>query len=145
MRRATVPVVLTISLIAAAAAAAATVRIHFTDKIRGAAISATQSAYKVHDSHFGSGAGIQTVKINSSGNGGTDSEKSYFGNATLTSRGTFKLGAPNAQGLAPLSGSGRDVSGTGRARGFTSTYTYRGTYNVKTGVFVVELTGVYRR
>jgi hypothetical protein len=144
MRRGTVPAVLVASLLTVAAAAAATTGFHFTDRITGAAINATQSAYVVHDSHFGNGAGLQTVKINSAGTGGTDRETSYFGNATLTSRGSFRIGAPNAQGIAPLTGSGRDVRGTGRAKGYTSTYTYRGTYDTKTGVFKVKLTGTYR-
>ena len=115
--------------------------VHFTDTVVGAAISATQSAYKAHDSVFGSGAGVQTVKVSSAG--GTDSEITYYGNASANSKGTFKIGTPDANGIAPLTGSGHDVSGTGKAKGLTSTYTYTGTYNTKTGAFKVKLTGTY--
>jgi hypothetical protein len=42
-----------------------------------------------------------------------------------------------------LTGSGHDVSGTGKANGLRSTYTYCGTFNTKPGVFSVTLTGSY--
>jgi hypothetical protein len=123
------------------ASAAGKRHVHFTSKVVGAGISASQSAYKIHDSHFGNGAGVQTVKV--TGAGGTDTEISYYGNATARSKGTFTLGTPDANGIAPLTGSGRDVGGTGRAAGLKSTYTYTGTYNTKTGMFTVTLTGTY--
>jgi hypothetical protein len=123
------------------ASAAAKRHVHFTNTVVGAAISGTQSAYKVHDSVFGNGAGVQTVKV--SGSGGTDREITYYGNASARSKGTFKIGKPDANGIAPLSGSGHDISGTGKAQGIRSSYTYSGTYNTKTGMFKVKLTGTY--
>jgi hypothetical protein len=123
------------------ASAAAKQHRHFTTTIVGAAISNTQSAYKAHDSVFGNGAGVQTIKP--SGSGGTDSEITYYGNASAKSKGTFKIGAPDANGNAPVTGSGHDVSGTGKAKGLKSSYTYTGTYNAKTGMFKVKLTGTY--
>ena len=123
------------------ASAAAKRHVHFTTTIAGSAVNATQSAYKAHDSVFGSGAGVQTVKL--SGAGGTDSEITYYGNASAKSTGTFKIGTPDTNGIAPLTGTGHDVSGTGKAKGLKSTYTYTGTYNTKTTVFKVKLTGTY--
>ncbi len=123
------------------ASAAGRRHVHFTTTIVGAAISGTQSAYKAHDSTFGDGAGVQTVKL--SGAGGTDSEVTYYGNAAAKSKGTFKIGTPDANGIARLTGSGHDISGTGKAKGLKSTYTYTGTYNTKTSVFKVKLTGTY--
>ena len=123
------------------ASAAGNQRVRFTSKVTGAGISANQSTYKVHDSHFGTGAGVQTVVVK--GSGGTDSEITYYGNATARSKGTFKIGKPDASGVAPLTGSGHDFSGTGKARGLKSTYTFSGTYNTKTSVFHVTLTGTY--
>jgi hypothetical protein len=123
------------------ASAAAKRHVHFTNTVVGAAISANQSAYKVHDSVFGNGAGVQTVKV--SGAGGTDSEITYYRNASAKSKGKFKIGTPDANGIAPLTGSGHDISGTGKAKGVKSTYTYTGTYNTKTGVFKVKLSGTY--
>jgi hypothetical protein len=125
------------------ASAAAKKHVHFTAKVVGAQISATQATYKIHDSLFGNGAGVQTVKLNATGTGGTDTETTYYGNATAKSRGTFTLGAPDANGILTVTGSGHDVSGTGRAKGLTSTYTYAGTINSKTLVLTVTLRGTY--
>lgn len=123
------------------ASAAAKRHVHFTSTVVGAGISANHSAYTIHDSHFGNGAGVQIVKVK--GSGGTDTEISYYGNATAKSKGSFQLGAPDANGIATLTGSGHDVSGTGKAAGVKSTYTYTGTFNTKTGIFKVTLTGTY--
>ena len=142
MRRALLAIVVIASLsVPVMASAAGKKHVHFTSKARGAGLSATQSAFKVHDSHFGNGAGVQTVKV--SGSGGTDTEITYYGNATARSKGTFKIGTPNAKGIAKLTGSGHDIGGTGKARGLKSTYTYSGTYNTKNGVFSVTLIGTY--
>jgi hypothetical protein len=123
------------------ASAAGKRHVHFTSKVVGAGISANQAAYKIHDSHFGNGAGVQTVKVN--GLSGSDTEITYYGDATAKSKGTFTLGTPDANGIATLTGSGHDVSGTGKAAGLRSTYTYTGTFNTKTGMFNVRLTGTY--
>jgi hypothetical protein len=124
------------------ASAAGKRHIHFTSKIVGAGISASKAAYRIHDSHFGNGAGVQTITVK--GSGGSDTEITYYGNATARSKGTFKLGTPDANGIAPLTGSGHDIGGTGRATGLRSSYTYSGTFNTKTSVFKVTLTGTYR-
>src|SRR5437763_194811 len=80
------------------ASAAGKKHIHFTTKVVGAQISATQAAYKAHDSVFGNGAGVQTIKLK--GSGGSDSETTYYGNAAANSKGTFKVGTPDASGVA---------------------------------------------
>ena len=67
----------------------------------------------------------------------------YYGNATARSKGTFKIGKPGANGIAKLTGAGRDIGGTGKAKGLKSTYTYSGTYKTMNGVFSVTLTGTY--
>jgi hypothetical protein len=131
---------LTIPMVALAAAKR---HVHFTAKVVGAGISATQSTYKLHDSVFGNGAGVQTIKLNATASGGTDTETTYYGNATAKSKGTFKLGAPDANGILTVTGSGHDVSGTGLAKGLKSTYTYSGTINSKTSVIKVTLKGAY--
>jgi len=142
MRRALLAIVAIAGLsIPVTAFASGKKHVHFTSKVQGAGFSASQSAFKVHDSHFGNGAGVQTVKA--SGSGGTDSEITYYGNATARSKGSFKIGTPNANGIARLTGSGRDISGTGKANGLRSTYTFSGTYDTKNGVFSVTLTGTY--
>lgn len=142
MRRALLAIIAIAGLsIPVIASAAGKRQIHFTTKVTGAPISANQATYKVHDSHFGDGAGVQTVTVK--GSGGTDTETTYYGNASARSRGKFKIGTPNANGIAPLTGSGHDIGGTGRAKGLKSSYTYRGTYDTKTGQFTVTLAGTY--
>jgi hypothetical protein len=135
-------VAIAVMAIPAIASATGKRHIHFTSKVVGAGISANQSAFKIHDSHFGDGAGVQTIKV--SGSGGTDTEITYYGNATARSKGTFTLGTPDANGIASLTGSGHDIGGTGKAAGLKSTYTYSGTFNTKTGVFKVKLVGTYK-
>jgi hypothetical protein len=142
MRRALIALVAIAGLsIPVVASAAGKRHIKFTDKIVGNSIGGTQAAFKVHDTHFGNGAGVQTVKL--SGLNGTDSEVTYYGNASLKSKGSFTVGAPDASGIATITGSGHDVSGTGKAKGVSSSYTYAGTLNTKTGVFTVTLKGTY--
>jgi type II secretory pathway pseudopilin PulG len=113
--------------------------LHFTTQVTGAQISATQAVFKVHDSRMGDGAGIQNAKI--TGVNGTDSEITYYGDASASSKGKFKIGTPNAQNIASVTGSGKDVSGTGKLKGFKSNYTYTGTFNTHTLVYKVTITG----
>lgn len=77
MRRALIAIIAIAGLSMPVVAAAAGKRhIHFTTKIVGAGISANQATYKVHDSQFGDGAGVQTMTVN--GSGGTDREITYY-------------------------------------------------------------------
>ena len=112
---------------------------HFTETITGAQISGTEAVFKIRDSRIGRGAGDQLVKM--SGLGGTDTETTYYGDASAKSNGSFKLGAPDSNGNSQLTGKGHDTSGTGKLKGFKSTYSYTGTFNTKTLVFTAVLKG----
>jgi len=112
------------------AAAANRRSFHFKEGLSGAQISATEAVFKIHDSRVGNGAGVQTVKLN--GLSGSDKEIIYYKNATAMSHGTFTLSAPDASGISKLTGKGTDTNGTGKLKGFTSTYTYSGTFNINT-------------
>jgi hypothetical protein len=114
--------------------------VHFTDTATGAAISAKVTVYKIHDSVAGNGAAVQKI-TQLSATGGTDVTKVYYGNATATSRDTFTLSAPDANGIITITGHGHDVSGTGKLSHITSTYTFTGTYDPKTTITHVKLTG----
>ena len=135
------PMALMLAIAAPAAPAAAKRRVHFVDAAVGAQITATQAVFKVRDSVFGVGAGIQTVKLN--GSRGTDTTTTYYGNASATSKDAFTIGTPDANGNAKITGSGHDVAGTGRARGLKSSYTFAGTFNTKSLVYRVTLKGTY--
>jgi len=124
---------------AGSAGAAKTKTFHFTETTTGAQISATE-AFKIHDSRVGDGAGIQIVKLN--GLAGTDKETTYYRGASAKSHGSFLIGTPDANGISKLTGKGRDTGGTGKLHGFTSKYTYTGTFNTKRLVFQVVIKGV---
>ncbi len=132
-------VILAMTVLAGGAGAAKTKTFHFTETSTGAQISATEAVFKIHDSRLGNGAGDQFVRLN--GMAGTDTETTYYANGTATSHGSFTLGAPDANGVATLTGQGQDTGGTGQLRGFRSKYTYTGTFNYKTLVFTLVIKG----
>ena len=113
----------------------------FTDVADGAQLTPTTAAFKVHDSRLGNGAGFQVVKLDKTGLAGTDQEHTYYGNASAVSKGSFKLSVPDANGISTITGKGQDIGGTGKLKGFKSTYTYSGTFNTKTLVYHVVLKG----
>ena len=133
------PVIVAAGVLAGGAGAAKPRTFRFTETITGAQISGTEAVFKVHDSRIGRGAGDQLVKV--SGLGGTDTETTYYGDASAKSNGSFKLGAPDSNGISQLTGKGHDTSGTGKLKGFKSTYSYTGTFNTKTLAFTVVLKG----
>ncbi|MDQ2895089.1 MAG: hypothetical protein M3Y09_05505 [Actinomycetota bacterium] len=128
------------AVLAGSAGAAKTKTFHFTETTTGAQISATEAVFKIHDSRVGDGAGIQIVKLN--GLAGTDQDTTYYRGASAKSHGSFLIGTPDANGIAKLTGKGQDTGGTGKLNGFTSKYTYTGTFNTKTLVFQVVIKGV---
>jgi hypothetical protein len=145
MRRAIVGVLALagLALVLAGPAWAKKKSVHFTGKATGAQISGTEAVFKYRDSYFGAGAGVQKLKLNATLTAGTDTTTTYYGDATAGSRDTFKISKPNAQGSATFTGSGHDVSGTGKAKGLHSSYTISGTVNFKTLVFTFALKGTY--
>ena len=124
------------------AGAKGTRSVKFTDTVVGASISDTQSAMSLHDSRLGNGAAVQTIKVTPTG--GTDTTVAYFKSGSATSTDTFTIGQADANGNAPLTGSGKDTKGTGKLKGMTSTYTFSGTYNINTTRFTVKLVGTYK-
>lgn len=142
-----------IALTAAALAAAAAIpalaasgakhkTVHFTETLVGAGINKTQSVYKVHDSVQGNGAAVQTV-TSSNSKGGTSTVVSYYRHGSTTGTADFKFGTPQ-NGVLPLTGSGRTTGGTGSDKGVHSTYTFKGTYDSKTSIVHVTVTGTSR-
>ena len=105
--------------------------VHFTDTVVGAAISPTEAVLKVHDSVVGDGAGVQRI-TGLTATGGTDVTTIYYRGATAVAHDTFKLSAPDANGIITVTGTGKDVSGTGKFRHLRSTYTFTGTFRTPT-------------
>lgn len=131
------------ALVASAATGATRYRtVSYTGTVVGSQISATQAAFKYHDSVYGDGAGVQTTTLN--GNAGSDKEVVYYGKGSAKAVDTFTLGTPDANGIVPITGKGKDIGGTGRLKGVTSTFTFSGTIDSNTGVFKVTLKGTYK-
>jgi hypothetical protein len=114
--------------------------VHFTDIVDGAAISAKEAVLKVHDSVAGDGAGVQRI-TSLAATGGTDVTTIYYRGATAVAHDTFTLSAPDADGIVTVTGTGKDVSGTGRFRHIRSTYTFTGTFDSKTMISHTKVTG----
>jgi len=76
---------------------------------------------------------------------GTDTATTYCANGVSKTKDKFKLSALNAQGISMITGSGKCVGGTGVHKNETCTYTFNGTYNTKTTVANLKITGTDTR
>jgi hypothetical protein len=98
----------------------------------------------VENSLDGDGATVAKVTLN--GNGGTDTATRYTANGVLKGAEEFTLGAPDASGMVPITGSGKCVKGgTGAYKGEKCNYTFTGTLNPNTNVVALNITGTTTR
>jgi hypothetical protein len=141
-----------IGLVVAAAAvgsavAAKTRTIHFTETSLGAQIlsrgSYSESAFKITSSVDGNGAGVSVRRINGTAFPvrGSDTTTTYFANGVSTGKDTWTVGVPNAKGISVITGSGKCTGGTGYHKRVKCSYTLKGTYDTKTTITAVKLTG----
>jgi hypothetical protein len=91
----------------------------------------------------GDGASVTTITLN--GNTGTDTSILYQANGVGRYKETFTLGAPDASGMIPFTGSGTCTGGTGVHKHEKCSYTYTGTQNLQTTVFHLKITGTTTR
>jgi hypothetical protein len=123
----------------------------FTATATGATIQSKGAnyvaAYAIHSSADGNGAGVQKGTISGSKFPltGKATQTEYFKNATLVLKATFKIGTLNSREIAPLSGSGSCLTGTGADKGETCKFTITGMYNEKTTVASLKLKGTYEK
>jgi hypothetical protein len=123
----------------------------FTQTDLGAQISARGKSfvavYRVVSSLDGTGASIQRGSVTGTTFplSGTDTTTTYFANGVGKSKDQYKLSAVNAQGISTITGSGKCVSGTGVHKTEKCKYTFAGTYNPKTTVAHVKVTGTDTR
>jgi hypothetical protein len=145
-----VGLVVAVSFASAGAAATKHARA-FTQTDLGAQISMNgtsfQTAYKVTDSLDGSGASVQTGKVSGTAFplSGSDSDIAYFANGVGRTKDTFKLGTPDANGISAITGHGKCVGGTGIHKTEKCSYSFTGTYNTKTTIAKVKVTGTVTR
>ncbi len=91
----------------------------------------------------GDGASVTTITLN--GNIGTDTSILYHANGVGRFKEAFTLGAPDANGMIPFTGSGQCTGGTGVHKHEKCSYTYAGTENPQTTVFHLKITGTTTR
>ena len=98
----------------------------------------------VKNSLDGDGAVVSTVTLN--GNGGTDAATRYQANGVQKFKETFTLGAADANGVLPYTGSGTCTGpGTGVHKQEKCSYTFTGTLNSNTNVLSFNITGTTTR
>lgn len=98
----------------------------------------------IENSLDGDGATVAKVTLN--GNGGTDTATRYTANGVLKGEEEFTLGAPDANGMIPITGSGKCVKGgTGVYKGGKCNYTFTGTLNPDTNAVALNITGTTTR
>jgi hypothetical protein len=106
-----------------------------------------ESVYRVKRSPDGGGAAVQdgTVAGTTFPAGGADTVKTYFADGMRLTKDTFTLGPPHTDGVGAITGSGKCVGGTRVHKSETCTYTFAGTYDLRTSVVKVTLTGTDTR
>ena len=158
MRKALVPAVGMIGLVIgsglssyAMAAPKAVTKRAFSEINVGAMISMTgsrfESVYRVIRSPDGGGAAIQDGAVAGTTfplNGGDD-VRTYFADGVRITRDTFTLAPPHTDGIGAITGSGKCAGGTGVHKKEKCTYTFTGTYDFKTTVVKVEISGTDTR
>jgi hypothetical protein len=117
---------------------------HFTDHLAGATVltrgKTVTEAFKVTTNDVGPGAGVVVDTVTSSTAGKTASTL-YFANGSIRSTGSYHLGAAGAGGVLPVTGSGRNVGGTGVFKGAGGTFKLTGTDSPKTKTVTLTVTG----
>ena len=122
-----------------ATTAAAKTRHRVALTLVGAQIGPGENVYDVHGTTRG--ALVQLPKTNATATGGTSTSTLYDGQGTVVSRDAYTLSPPDASGIVTISGTGRNVSGTGKYKGIKGTYKFTGTFNTQTTVSSVKVVG----
>ena len=92
------------------------------------------------------GDGATVAKVTLTGNSGTDTATRYTAKGVSKHEEEFTLGAPDANGMIPITGSGKCVKGgTGVYKGGKCNYTFTGTLNPNTNVVAINITGTTTR
>lgn len=128
-------IVIATGIYASVTAEARTHKISFNETDTSAGIGSSngqpESAGKASNSHYGGGAFVLRSKQN--GLHGTDTYREYFADGSETGNDSYTDTIPNANGVGKITGKGRCVGRTGALRNTRCTYTFTGTYSLKTG------------
>ncbi|MDQ6855310.1 MAG: hypothetical protein M3046_16760 [Actinomycetota bacterium] len=119
----------------------------FTETDTGAQISQngsmSVSVTAFTNSLDGDGAAETTATLN--GDSGTDTTIAYMANGVGRYKDTFTLGAPDASGMIPMTGSGKCAGGTGVHKHEKCSFTFTGTDDPQTTVYHLDITGTSTR
>jgi hypothetical protein len=154
MRRKSLALIATVGLLAmagsstyawAAASGAKSRSLKIT--LYGAQISTGDYAFKAISSLDGAGAAVTHVTSSTSMFPviGKSVTAVYFRDGVSNQRDSFRQKAPNANGISKFTGSGVCAGGTGIHRREKCSYTFTGTYNVKTNQNDLKITGTDTR
>jgi hypothetical protein len=98
----------------------------------------------VKNSIDGEGATVAHVTLN--GNSGTDTATRYNANGLAKGEEQFTLGDADANGIIPITGSGKCVQGGTRVHnGEKCNYTFAGTLNPNTNAVILNIAGTTTR
>jgi hypothetical protein len=109
--------------------------------------TSVESVFKVTSSLDGSGAEVAVGKVNGTAYPltGSSTNTSYFADGVDLVKTTFKIGTPNAMGISVVTGSGKCLAGgTGVHKREKCSFTAKGTYNTKTTITSLTVTGLRR-
>lgn len=157
MRRGLVMAVGTIGLLIGSCVSAVAVTVPkprtkpFSEVEAGVMLSASglrfEDVYRVKRSPDGEGAAIRDGVFAGTAFpvSGTDTVTSNFKDGRQTASETFTLGPPRLDGVGTISGHGKCTGGTNRHQLEKCAYAFRGTYDLKTSVFEITLSGTDTR
>ena len=152
MRRALTVSLSTIGFAAALAVpgvAQAAPKRHFVEVESGTRLSSHghryEDVYKIKKSPSGVGSAVRDSVLTGSTfpASGTDQAISYYKDGRLRAAETFTLGTPHVDGVGAISGTGVCTKGSKAHRLETCHYTFSGTYDLRTGITQLTLTGTY--
>lgn len=106
-----------------------------------------EDVYRIKRSPDGEGAAIRdgifggtTFPVS-----GVDRVTSNYKNGRQAASETFTLGTPRLDGIGRITGHGRCTGGTNQHQLEKCSYAFRGTYDLRTGLFKITLTGTDSR
>ena len=106
-----------------------------------------EDVYRIKRSPDGEGAAVRdgmfggtTFPVS-----GTDTVTSNYKDGRQTAAETFTLGVPRLDGIGTITGHGRCTGGTETTQLEKCSYAFRGTYDLRTGLFAITLSGTDTR
>jgi hypothetical protein len=123
----------------------------FSEVEAGVMLSSTglrfEDVYRIKRSPDGEGAAVRDGMFGGTAFpvSGTDTVTSNYKDGRQMAVETFTLGVPRLDGIGAITGRGRCTGGTNQHQLEKCSYTFRGTYDLRTGIFAITLSGTDSR